>query len=187
MGGRLNEELKKLGDEYGKRILPWESSCSFAPGPLVRVGPNELMFSDAETFRKLSAIRSKYIKGPFYELARAVPGEDHLFSMRDEEKRRLLKTKMAPGVRVVSNPLLSSGINDASDNNTPKVFWKRTRRLRAWHRQAYCRVRQPHRAEVSLDTDRIPTHRVCPQIAILCTRRYQRAGLWCCPGLLVPG
>src|SRR2546430_2329902 len=60
MGGRLNEELKKLGDEYGKRILSWESSCSFAPGPLVRVGPNELMFSDAETFRKLSAIRLKY-------------------------------------------------------------------------------------------------------------------------------
>jgi len=85
-------------------------SCSFASGPLVRVGPNELMFSDAETFRKLSAVRSRYIKGPFYELARVVPGEDHLFSMRDEEKRRLLRTKMAPGVCVISNLPLSLGI-----------------------------------------------------------------------------
>src|SRR5262245_38628876 len=46
----------------------------------------------------MSAVRSPYTKGEFYEFARVIPGEASLFSMRDEERRKVLKAKLAPGV-----------------------------------------------------------------------------------------
>jgi hypothetical protein len=58
------------------------------------------MFSDPDTWKRVSAVRSKYTKGPFYTVTRVSPGEGHLFSMRDEEKRKALKGKMGPAVRL---------------------------------------------------------------------------------------
>ncbi len=64
----------------------------------MRIGPNEVFFGDAETYRKLSGVRSDFFKGPWYRMARVVPGTDSLFSMCDEEERKVLKAKLSPSV-----------------------------------------------------------------------------------------
>ncbi|KAJ0383676.1 hypothetical protein COL922a_010000 [Colletotrichum nupharicola] len=79
-GGKLSFMLKELGDKYG---------------PLVRVGPNEVLFGDADTYRKISAVRSDFTKGPWYELAKVVPDQHSLFSMRDDEQRKELRAKLS--------------------------------------------------------------------------------------------
>ncbi|EON98252.1 putative cytochrome p450 protein [Phaeoacremonium minimum UCRPA7] len=77
--------LKDYGDKYG---------------PLIRVGPNEVMFGDADTYRRINGVRSEFIKGPWYEPSRILPDQDSLFSMRDDDLRKDLKAKLAPGVRI---------------------------------------------------------------------------------------
>lgn len=70
-------------------------------GPLVRVGPNEVLFGDADSYRAISAVRSDFTKGPWYELAKVVPDTHSLFSMRDDEARKELKAKLSPGVHPI--------------------------------------------------------------------------------------
>ncbi|KAL2760390.1 hypothetical protein ACRALDRAFT_2024383 [Sodiomyces alcalophilus JCM 7366] len=82
-------------------------------GPLVRISPNTVMFSDGPTLQKIAAVRSKYTKGEWYVVGRTTPGEDHLFSMRDEEKRKYLKSKMGPGYSGHEN----GGFEDGIDRN----------------------------------------------------------------------
>ncbi|GKT56610.1 cytochrome P450 [Colletotrichum tofieldiae] len=82
LGGKLSFRLKDLGDRYG---------------PLVRVGPNEVLFGDADSYRFISAVRSNFTKGPWYALSKVVPDQDSLFSLRDDEKRKELKAKLSPG------------------------------------------------------------------------------------------
>ncbi|KAK3934715.1 cytochrome P450, partial [Diplogelasinospora grovesii] len=80
--GKLSFELHELQKKYG---------------PLVRIGPNLVMFGDADTYRRLSSVRSEFTKGPWYKPSRLLPDQDSLFSMRDEEKRRELRAKLTPG------------------------------------------------------------------------------------------
>ncbi|GAP88092.1 putative cytochrome p450 [Rosellinia necatrix] len=63
-------------------------------GPLVRIGPNELLSTDPEILRMMSAVRSPYTKGVFYETGRITPEEDTVVSLRDEKKHRTLRAKM---------------------------------------------------------------------------------------------
>ncbi|KAK7404120.1 hypothetical protein QQX98_010078 [Neonectria punicea] len=82
LGGRYHESLKEVSDIYG---------------PLVRIGPNELLSTDPDVLRNMSAVRSEYIKGGFYTSGRIVPGVDNVVSMRDEVKHKAMRAKMAPG------------------------------------------------------------------------------------------
>jgi hypothetical protein len=86
------------------------------------------MFSDPDTFRKISAVRSPYTKGEFYTFARLVPDEDNLFSMRDEEKRRELKAKMASAVSTPLRGFLTSS-HRARFNSTRAEKWAASRRV----------------------------------------------------------
>jgi hypothetical protein len=45
-------------------------------GPLVRIGPNQLLSVDPDVLRRMSAVRSGYTKGKFYASGRIVPGVD---------------------------------------------------------------------------------------------------------------
>ncbi|TDZ19369.1 Cytochrome P450 monooxygenase lolP1 [Colletotrichum orbiculare MAFF 240422] len=80
-------------------------------GPLVRIGPNTVMFSDAETLKRIAAARSGYTKGEWYVVGRTTPGEDHLFSLRDEDKRRHLKSRMGPGYSGLENGGFEAGVD----------------------------------------------------------------------------
>lgn len=67
-------------------------------GTLVRVGPNDLVTSDPEVLRMMSAVRSPYTKGEFYETGRIVPEQDTVVSLRDDQKHRALRAKIGPAV-----------------------------------------------------------------------------------------
>jgi hypothetical protein len=67
-------------------------------GPLVRIGPNEVLSTDPVVLRNMSAVRSNYTKGDFYSSGRIVPGVDNVVSERDEAKHKFMRVKMAPGV-----------------------------------------------------------------------------------------
>lgn len=67
-------------------------------GPLVRIGPNELLCTDPDVLRHMSTVRSTYTKGAFYSSGRIVPGVDNVVSMRDEVRYKAMRAKMAPGV-----------------------------------------------------------------------------------------
>ncbi|OLN86894.1 Pisatin demethylase 13 [Colletotrichum chlorophyti] len=96
LNGSVHEYYMELHEKYG---------------PLVRIGPNTVMFSDGDTLRRIAGARSKYTKGEWYAVGRTTPGEDHLFSMRDEEKRRYLKSKMGPGYSGQENGGFEAGID----------------------------------------------------------------------------
>lgn len=77
----------------------------------MRIGPNELLSTDPDVLRSMSAVRSRYTKGNFYKSGRIVPGVDNVVSMRDEEKHKAMRTKMAPGVSHPSSFITKSLTN----------------------------------------------------------------------------
>ncbi|KAH8734711.1 cytochrome P450 [Ilyonectria robusta] len=81
LSGRYHERLKEQADLHG---------------PLIRIGPNELLSTDPVVLRNMSAVRSRYTKGDFYSSGRIVPGVDNVVSMRDEAKHKVMRAKMAP-------------------------------------------------------------------------------------------
>ncbi|KAK0667048.1 putative cytochrome P450 E-class, group I [Cercophora samala] len=64
-------------------------------GPLVRIGPNDLLCTDPDTLRRMSSVRSAYTKGVFYETGRIIPGYNNIVCERDEDKHKALRAKMA--------------------------------------------------------------------------------------------
>lgn len=67
-------------------------------GPLVRVGPNELITGDPDILRKMQAIRSSYRRSNWYDALRIDPTHDNVLSERNDEKHNVLRAKMAAGV-----------------------------------------------------------------------------------------
>jgi hypothetical protein len=73
-------------------------------GPLTRIGPNDLVTSDAEALRRMWAVRSPYKKGSFYDAIRFDPARPNLISMRDDREHETLRAKMASGVSMNLTP-----------------------------------------------------------------------------------
>ena len=82
-------------------------------GPLVRVGPNTLITSDADTLRRMSAPRSPYRRSLTYYTMRLNPGKDHIFSTLDEATHDDLRKKMSAGYSGKENLTLESDINQS--------------------------------------------------------------------------
>ncbi|KAI3322643.1 cytochrome P450 [Xylariaceae sp. AK1471] len=79
LSGIFHEHLCQVAEDYG---------------PLARIGPNELLSTDPDVLRKMSAVRSPYTKGVFYETGRIVPGEDTVVSLRNDDEHRALRARM---------------------------------------------------------------------------------------------
>ncbi|KGQ10980.1 Pisatin demethylase [Beauveria bassiana D1-5] len=79
MSGVFPQTLKEATDRYG---------------PLVRIGPNQLVSSDPEVLRRMSAVRGNYVKARFYKAARVVPGVDNVVSALDEDKHKTMRAQM---------------------------------------------------------------------------------------------
>ncbi|EQB49422.1 cytochrome P450 [Colletotrichum gloeosporioides Cg-14] len=88
VGGTYHEHLNDVARKYG---------------PLARIGPNELLCTDPDSLRKMSAVRSPYIKGDFYDSGRITPGVDNVVSMRDEEEHKAMRARMAPAYAAKEN------------------------------------------------------------------------------------
>lgn len=80
-------------------------------GPLVRLGPNQLVTNDPDVLRRIWAVRSKYKKGPFYEAVRFNPERDNLISMRNDTLHAELRAKMAPGYAGKDNESLEAAMD----------------------------------------------------------------------------
>ncbi|KAF0323496.1 cytochrome P450 [Colletotrichum asianum] len=66
-------------------------------GSLVRVGPNDLMTSDPELWKRMLGVRTTYKRSRWYDAMRLDPGKDNVLSVRDNELHSKLRAQMAPG------------------------------------------------------------------------------------------
>ncbi|KAK0738764.1 cytochrome P450 [Schizothecium vesticola] len=83
-----------------------------AYGPIARIGPNDLVTSSPELLAHMSAVRSSYSRGKWYNRAtRYEPGKDHVFSELDEEKHKRRRQQMAHGYSGKENLSLESSID----------------------------------------------------------------------------
>ncbi|EON62757.1 hypothetical protein W97_01982 [Coniosporium apollinis CBS 100218] len=80
-------------------------------GPLARIGPNSLVTSDPDLLRRMSAARSPYRRGSWYNAMRMKPRKDNILSVRDEKHHDELRRKMAFGYAGKENPLLEETID----------------------------------------------------------------------------
>ncbi|KAK1833684.1 cytochrome P450 monooxygenase lolP1 [Podospora conica] len=94
--GRFHEAMCEVMEEYG---------------PLVRIGPNELTCSDPDVLRRMSAARSLYTKGEFYETGRIIPGYDNIVTQRDDVKHKALRAQMTNAYRETSAFAYEDGVD----------------------------------------------------------------------------
>jgi len=67
-------------------------------GPLVRISPNVVVFSDPETFRHICSPKSGYSKGLWFEFLRWDLEHHSCITMRDDASRKERKTKLLTAV-----------------------------------------------------------------------------------------
>jgi hypothetical protein len=79
-------------------------------GPLVRIGPNELITDDPEIVRRMSAARSPYGRSRWYKAGKLNPHRDNMFSQLDVTEHDRLKAQVAAGYAGKENLALESGI-----------------------------------------------------------------------------
>ncbi|KAK4445614.1 cytochrome P450 [Podospora aff. communis PSN243] len=65
-------------------------------GPVVRIGPNELICTDVDELLRITHFKSGWRKDRWYRLGRMMPGMDSVFSTLDPELRREKKRKIMP-------------------------------------------------------------------------------------------
>ncbi|KAM0630540.1 hypothetical protein ACHAO3_000613 [Verticillium nonalfalfae] len=82
-----------------------------AVGPVVRIGPNDLVTNDSEILRRMWAVRSPYRKGDFYDAIRLDPTKDNIISMRDDHAHNELRAKVAIGYSGKENEFLETAID----------------------------------------------------------------------------
>ncbi|KAL8870024.1 MAG: hypothetical protein Q9174_003832, partial [Haloplaca sp. 1 TL-2023] len=95
-------------------------------GPLVRIGPNDLVTNDADFLRRMSAIRSPYTKSEWYSGTQFDPGMNHVFSERDEVRHRDLRNRMSSGYSGLENPYLEESVDDRLEDLTNLIRAKYT-------------------------------------------------------------
>ncbi|KAL2157261.1 hypothetical protein VTH06DRAFT_6301 [Thermothelomyces fergusii] len=80
-------------------------------GSLVRVGPNEVITDDPDVLRRIMAVRSPYIRGPWYEAFRVDPSKDNVLTMREDSAHAARRAKILPGYSGKENLSMESSID----------------------------------------------------------------------------
>ncbi|KAI2638910.1 cytochrome P450 [Hypomontagnella submonticulosa] len=81
-------------------------------GPLVRIGPNELIIDDPEIIRRMNAARSKYRRSSWYSATRLDPYLPSLFNLQDAAEHDKLKAQLSFGYGGKENPGIEDGIDE---------------------------------------------------------------------------
>jgi cytochrome P450 len=79
-------------------------------GPVVRVGPNEVCFSDVSAFRQIYNIKETFVKSPLYETITASPAPS-IFSTADVDLHRRHRRLLAPGLSESSVAQMASSVH----------------------------------------------------------------------------
>ncbi|WQF85885.1 Putative cytochrome P450 [Colletotrichum destructivum] len=87
----------------GRAHLDFYEACE-KYGPIVRVGPNDLITSDPDLMKHMLNVRSTYKRSNWYDGMRLKPGKDNVLSMR---RRLASKTSVKDGCRSESQPQYS--------------------------------------------------------------------------------
>ncbi|GJC86193.1 cytochrome P450 monooxygenase lolP1 [Colletotrichum liriopes] len=85
-------------------------------GPLVRIGPNDLVTDDPDIIRRMNGVRSTYGRSSWYDSVKLNPHEDSMFSLRDVAAHDKLKAKCAGGYAGKENPALEDGVDSQIAN-----------------------------------------------------------------------
>lgn len=81
------------------------------PGPIARIGPNEIVTSDAAFIRHTTNVRTNYQRSEWYTGMRFDPTKDNVFSTRDDAAHTKLRAKMAAGYSGKDLPSLEPTID----------------------------------------------------------------------------
>lgn len=73
-----------------------------ALGSLARVGPKDLVTSDPKLAMHILGTRSQYTRSAWYNGLRFNPNKNNIVSMRDDVLHKVMRSKMAGGVRANS-------------------------------------------------------------------------------------
>ncbi|KAI1633569.1 cytochrome P450 oxidoreductase [Biscogniauxia mediterranea] len=65
-------------------------------GPVARIGPNHVITDDPEITRRILAVRSGYVRGPWFDSVRIDPHIPNIVSERDVKKHSKIRAKLAP-------------------------------------------------------------------------------------------
>ncbi|KAL3473901.1 cytochrome P450 [Aspergillus californicus] len=66
-------------------------------GPLVRIGPNEVLTTDADFLHRIQSARSQYRRSDWYKGQQFTPGVDNLLSMTDDKTHGKRRAQMRAG------------------------------------------------------------------------------------------
>ncbi|KAJ5092657.1 cytochrome P450 [Penicillium alfredii] len=66
-------------------------------GPLVRIGPNEIMTDDPDIIRGMSSVRSTFTRGEWYLTGRFNPYYDNLFTVLDNHGHKQARARLFAG------------------------------------------------------------------------------------------
>lgn len=80
-------------------------------GPLMRIGPNDLLASNPDHLRRMSAVRSTYERSSWYKATKLDPYHDMMGSVMDKSAHMSIRSKLAAGYTGKDNPGLEAGIN----------------------------------------------------------------------------
>lgn len=81
-------------------------------GPLVRIGPNEILTDDPEIIKKISSARSAYSRDQWYITGRLNPYQDNMFTLLEPEVHNKAKAKLSSTYRGRGTPDLELAVND---------------------------------------------------------------------------
>ncbi|KAH7144940.1 cytochrome P450 [Fusarium sp. MPI-SDFR-AT-0072] len=80
-------------------------------GPIVRVGPNEVLVDDPDLIRKVSSTRNTYTKGNWYLGGKFNPYHDPMFQITDPVQHDRVKAKLSPAYSGRDAPNLEAVVN----------------------------------------------------------------------------
>jgi cytochrome P450 len=80
----------------GRTHLDYYEVCE-KYGSIARVGPNDLVTSDPDLFKRMSGARSDYRRSDWYNSMRFNPAKDNVVSQQDDDKHNFLRAKLAAG------------------------------------------------------------------------------------------
>jgi hypothetical protein len=67
------------------------------PGPVVRIGPHEIMTTDVETLHRISSVKHGWRKNDWCFIGKMGDAKS-IFGLQDPEERKERKKKIAPAV-----------------------------------------------------------------------------------------